>query len=175
MNKKILSLLAVGAITTSMLSGVVANATAGVESGKNVEVTYNNQNVITDPDNPGAPQWQVAIPSGINFTEDKKIADISVELQDMNGDAYTSSGLNVKVGIASENGYKLKKGVSEVSYKVAYDEVITGTASQKTDIGTLNSSKNKIDGLATLGEEVATELGKHVDTLTYTVQKQANM
>ncbi|CEP94822.1 Uncharacterised protein [[Clostridium] sordellii] len=171
MNKKVLSLLAVGAITTSMLSGVVANAATG---SKNVEVTYNNQSVITDPDNPGAPQWQVAIPSGINFAEDKKTADVSVELQNVDGTSYTGSEINVDVTVASANEYKLKKNSSEVKYEVAYGEKIMSQS--EIAVGTLNTSTKKIDGLATLGDkEVATELGTHTDTLTYTVQKQAEM
>lgn len=172
MNKKVLSLLAVGAITTSMLSGVVANATTA-SSGKNVEVTYNNQNSITDPDQPGDPQWQVAIPSGINFTEDKKSVDVSVSIQNMEGEAYVGED-TVKVKVKSANDYKLKKGSSEVGYKVAYaDKIMTNSTSE--EVGDLSSSNQIIKGSATLGDDVATELGNHVDVLTYTVQKQAVM
>lgn len=175
MNKKFLSLLTIGAITTSMFSGVVANA-ATASSGKNVEVTYNNQNVVTDPDNPGAPQWQVSIPSGVNFTEDKKIVDVSVELQDMSGVAITSQdNLSVNVKIKSQNGYALKKGSSSsVGYSVAYgNKTMQKQANTDEAIGDLvgKDGENKINGLATLGADVATELGKHVDTLTYTIQK----
>lgn len=174
MNKKVFSLLAAGAITTSMLSGVVANATTA-SSGKNVEVTYNNQTTITDPDNPGAPQWQVAIPSGINFTEDKKTADVSIELQDMEGEANQDSGLKVDVKVKSKNGYELKKGMSStVGYKLAYGEKTMEKNTDEQVIGTLvGQTSPKKAGLATLGDDVATEIGKHVDTLTYTVQKQA--
>lgn len=174
MNKKVLSLLAVGAITTSMLSGVVANATTAT-GGKNVEVTYNNQNVITDPDNPGAPQWQVAIPSGINFTEDKKTADVSVELQNMEGDPYTSGDLKVNVKVKSANSYELVKDSSRVGYKLAYGDTVMTKNALDQEVGTLTNVQQKKEGLATLGDDVATELGKHVDTLTYTVQKQAEM
>lgn len=175
MNKKVLSLLAVGAITTSMFSGVVANATTAT-GGKNVEVTYNNQNTVTDPDNPGAPQWQVAIPSGINFTEDKKTVDVGIELQNMEGESITSqSDLSVNVKIKSQNGYTLKKGgSSSVGYSVAYgSKTMEKQANTDEVIGNLvgNVGENKIDGVATLGSDVATELGRHVDTLTYTVQK----
>lgn len=172
MNKKFLSLLAVGAITTSMLSGVVANASPGNESGKNVQVTYNNQTTITDPDQPGDPQWQVAIPSGINFTEDKKKVDVSVSIQDIEGNPYTG-GSSVNVKVKSLGDYKLKtSGSSEVGYKLAYnDKVMVNTSAE--EVGTLSNSNQTIKGLATLGDDVATELGNHVDVLTYTVQKQA--
>ena len=168
MNKKIFSLLATGVITTSMISGVVANAATG---SKDVQVTYNNQSVITDPDNPGAPEWQVAIPSGINFSEDKKTADVSVELQNIDGTEFSGSGVNVDVTVSSENDYKLKKNSSEVKYSVAYGEKVM--SSIETEVGTLGDSTKRIDGLATLGDkEVATELGLHTDKLTYTVEKQ---
>lgn len=169
MNKKIFSLLAAGVITTSMLSGVVANAATGT---KDVDVTYNNQKVITDPDNPNGPQWQVAIPSGINFTDDKKEVDASIELQDVDGSEYSGSAIKVNVSVESENGYKLKKGVSsEVGYDLAYDKVMdkqAATAEQITQLTETNKSKK---GLATLSDDVASELGKHTDKLTYTVEK----
>lgn len=172
MNKKIFSLLAVGAITTSIFSGVIANA--ATPGDKDVQVTYNNQNVITDPDNPGAPQWQVAIPSGINFTEDKKTADVSVELQKMDGNPYTDAGLNVAVKIKSKNSYALKKNNSNstLDYTVSYGDKTMVKNDQVQDIGTLNDSENKKSGLAKLSDGVATELGNHTDTLTYTVEKQ---
>ena len=172
MNKKFLSLLAVGAITTSMFSGVVANA-AGVEGSKDVQVTYNNQNAIPDPDNPGAPQWQVAIPSGINFTEDKKTADVGIELQNADGTEYTGEAINVDVSVASKNGYELRKGGSEVSYDLSYGtKTMQKQVGTKEKIATLSESKKTEDGLARLSDDVATELGNHTDTLTYTVQKQ---
>lgn len=171
MNKKVLSLLAVGAITTSMLSGVVANAATG---SKDVEVTYNNQNVITDPDNPGSPEWQVAIPSGINFTEDKKTADVGIELQNPDGTTYDGGTLSVQVSVQSENGYKLKKGMSsEVGYDLSYgDKTMVKQAATDEEIAILSESSTSKAGLAKLSDDVATELGKHTDKLTYTVEKQ---
>lgn len=172
MNKKFLSLLAVGAITTSMFSGVVANAT-GVEGSKDVQVTYNNQNSITDPDNPGAPKWQVSIPSGINFTEDKKAADVGIELQNVDGTIYTGGAINVDVSVESKNGYELKKGGSKVSYDLSYGtKTMQKQVATKEKIATLSESKKTEDGLAKLSNDVAIELGNHTDTLTYTVQKQ---
>lgn len=172
MNKKFLSLLAVGAITTSMLSGVVANAAPGVGGSKDVQVTYNNQNSIPDPDNPGAPQWQVAIPSGINFTEDKKTVDVGIELQNPDGETYNGGELNVKVSVASENSYKLNKGGSSVGYDLSYGSNTMEKNSNSQEITVLSNTDTSEDGLARLSDDVASELGKHTDKLTYTVQKQ---
>ncbi|MGX4601424.1 hypothetical protein [Faecalimicrobium sp. JNUCC 81] len=169
MNKKIFSLLAVGAITTSMLSGVVASA---AEGSKDINVTYNNQTVIVDPDNPGAPEWQVAIPSGINFTEDKKTADVGIELQNPDGTEYSGATINVDVSVASKNGYELKKGASTVGYKVAYGSKTMAKGTAKELITTLSDTVKAQDGQARLSDDVATVLGTHTDTLTYTVEKQ---
>lgn len=171
MNKKILSLLAVGAITTSMFSGVVASAESyGAHSEKAVEVTYNNQNSIIDPDNPSNPNWQVAIPSGVNFTETVKNINVGVELQDAKGDPYTG-GDSVIVAVKSENGYKLKKNSSEIGYTLAYGSATMSGAGKYQEIATLTAKNLKIDGSARLSDDVATELGKHTDTLTYAVAK----
>lgn len=168
MNKKVFSLLAAGAITTSMLSGVVAHA-AGAESPKSIDVTYDNQTVITDPDNPTAPEWQVAIPSGIHFTDDKTEMKADVELQDANGGAYAGAA-QVKVKVESQNNYKLKKGSSEASYTLGYGG--TTMSDVVTEIGTLTNSNQKVAGTAKLGDtSKVNELGQHKDTLTYKVQK----
>lgn len=171
MNKKFLSLLAVGAITTSMLSGVVANAATG---SKDVQVTYNNQNVIPDPDNPGAPQWQVAIPSGINFSESKKTADVGIELQNPDGTVYDQlDNLNVQVSVQSEKGYKLVKNTSEVGYDLSYgDKTMAKAVATDEEIAILSKAEVSKAGLARLSDDVAKELGKHTDKLTYTVEKQ---
>lgn len=169
MNKKILSLVAAGAITITAMSGGVASA-AGVEGSKDVNVTYNNQNVITDPDNPGNPEWQVAIPSGINFTDTNKVVDTTIELQNPDGSVYSGDALNVDVSVASQNDYKLIKGASSVGYTLGYGSKTMTTADQT--IGTLSDTKTSEAGQARLGDDVATELGNHIDKLTYTVQKQ---
>ncbi|BDU80847.1 hypothetical protein [Clostridium perfringens] len=168
MNKKVFSLLAAGAITTSMLSGVVAHA-AGVESPKSIDVTYDNQTVITDPDNPTAPEWQVAIPSGIHFTDDKTEMKADVALQNANGGEYAGTA-QVKVKVESQNDYKLTKGSSEASYTLGYGNKTMSRS--ETEIGTLTSSNKEVAGLAKLGDTSrVNELGQHKDKLTYKVQK----
>ncbi|GAA0705375.1 hypothetical protein GCM10008904_13150 [Paraclostridium ghonii] len=172
MNKKMLSLVAAGAITITAMSGGVASA-AGVEGSKDVNVTYNNQNSITDPDNPGSPEWQVAIPSGINFTDTKKTVDTSIELQNPDGSTYSGDELEVNVSVASENGYKLTKGSSSVGYTLSYgSKTMNKDSGVKEQISTLTETSTKEAGQARLSDDVATELGNHIDKLTYTVQKQ---
>ncbi len=173
MNKKIFSLLAAGAITTSMLSGVVAHAAPGTEKDKAIEVTYDNQTVITDPDNPTDPQWQVAIPSGINFTDDRREVKADVELQDAKGGAYTGDA-QVKVSVTSQNEYKLTRGLSKIDYTLGYGSktMTNGDA----EIGTLTQGSAKSEGKAKLGDtNKATEIGQHTDTLTYRVQNMNNI
>ncbi|WP_415344474.1 hypothetical protein [Clostridium perfringens] len=173
MNKKVFSLLAAGAITTSMLSGVVAHAAPGAEDSKNIEVTYDNQTVVTDPDHPTDPQWQVAIPSGINFTDDRREVKADVELQNQNGGAYTGDA-QVKVSVSSQNEYKLVKGLSKVDYTLGYGSKTMTNGDG--EIATLTQSSTKSEGKAKLGDtNKATEVGQHTDTLTYTVQNMNNI
>lgn len=163
MNKKnlSLSLLAVGLLLPSALAPVAAKEGTGT-----TPVTYDNRNYIPDPENPDSPEWAVAIPTSINFTDDNKEIDASVELvtRGPNGKLPTDS---VKVSVQSANGYKLKNGVEEISYKLTYDATLSGTT--KSDIAILTSSATKKTGTAILGSEVAKTRGAYTDRLTYTI------
>lgn len=168
MNKKIFSLLAAGAITTSMLSGVVAHA--ATPGDKTVDVTYNNQTVIPDPDNPDSADWQVAIPSGINFTDNRREVKTDVELQNGQGGQYSGSA-QVSVSVKSKNEYKLKKSNSEIDYKLTYAGQVMENTNHE-NVGTLTENGAKVEGTAKLGDtNNATEVGQHTDKLTYTVQQ----
>ncbi|WP_430601477.1 hypothetical protein IGJ01_000948 [Enterococcus sp. AZ089] len=170
MKKILLSTLAIGAILSSVaVPSVVSAATPGE---KDVKVIYSNQNTIPDPDNPGDPQWQVAIPSAVSFNEERKKVDVTVELQDMDGNQHTDSSLNVGVKLASTNGYKLTKDDAEIDYQVGYGSKVMTTGD--VEVGTLTGGSDttaKIPGLATL-TGTTNKVGQFTDTLTYTVQKQ---
>ena len=167
MKKRIIA-LAICAASTSMLSGVTAFAATGDRA---VPVTYDASTSIPDPDNPGAPTYQVVIPSAISFTEVDKAVDAAVSIAsgaDSSKD-YTG-GANVKVKVASTNGYevKLADNTDALNYTLSYgSKTMTGTAAQ--ELGTLSTSNKKIEGQAVL-KQAAKKTGVHTDTLTYTVE-----
>ena len=168
MKKKILA-LAICAASTSMLSGVTAFAATGTQT---VPVTYDASTSIPDPDNPGAPTYQVIIPSAVTFTKVGEAVDASIAIKngaDKTQDYAGSDNVNVKV--ASTNGYKVKNGSDELAYTLAYgSKTMTGNTAQ--DVATLNSTNKNVTGQATL-KDAATKTGVYTDTLTYTVETAA--
>ncbi|MBY0757208.1 hypothetical protein K5V21_17390 [Clostridium sardiniense] len=163
MKKKILA-LAICAASTSMLSGVTAFAATGSQT---VPVTYDASTSIPDPDNPGAPTYQVVIPSAISFTEVNKPVDASVSLTEGadKNTAYTGES-KVNVTVASANGYKvqLADDTDKLDYTLAY-----GANTNNATVGQLTKTNTTIKGQALL-KQAATKTGVHTDTLTYTVE-----
>ena len=169
MKKRIIA-LAICAASTSMLSGVTAFATTG---SKTVPVTYNASTSIPDPNNPGAPTYQVVIPSAISFTEVNKPVDASVSITDGTDKATPYKGNDtVKVQVKSTNGYKVKlaDGSDELNYSLAYGANTMAGVNTNQEVGQLTKTKTSIKGQATL-KDAATKTGVHTDTLTYTVEK----
>lgn len=165
MKKKILA-LAICAASTSMLSGVTAFAATGTH---NVPVTYDASTSIPDPDHPGAPTYQVVIPSAVTFTKVGEAVDASIAIKDGADKTQDYTGNdNVNVKVTSTNGYKVKNGSDELSYTLSYgSKTMTGTNAQ--DVATLSSTKKDEKGQATL-KDAATKTGVYTDTLTYTVE-----
>ena len=168
--KVVATALAMGMVLSS--TGVVhAAATTHTKTGT-TPVTYDNRNFIPDPGNPDMPDWAVTIPSAINFTDDNKTIDASVELVSKNGGAIPTN--DVTVTVESANNYKLKEAKSndEVSYKLIYDGV-TMTDVVK-DVATLKGPDDTTKaGNAVLGSDKASARGSYEDTLTYTVSHTA--
>lgn len=164
--KKILfAALMVGTLLPASIGSVFATEKEGT-----TPVTYDNRNYIPDPDNPVNPGWAVTIPSSINFTDDNKIIDTSVELVSINGGTIPTE--NVTVTVTSENDYQLKKNPGDdagLSYKLTYGDKIMSD-SQKS-VAVLNDSVTMQSGTAVLGNDKAPTRGQYTDTLTYTVTK----
>ena len=159
--KKIyMSALAMGLMIPALSMNVLATDGTG-----QTPVTYDNRNYIPDPDNPTDPQWAVTIPSTINFTDDNKKIDASVELVSKNGGTLPTG--NVTVTVESRNNYKLKNGSDEVSYQLVYEgKAMTNTSKE---VAVLNSANPAKSGFAILGNDKAPSRGSYEDTLTYTI------
>ena len=156
-----MSALAMGLMIPALSMNVVASEGTG-----ETPVSYDNRNYIPDPDNPIDPQWAVTIPSTINFTDDNKKIDATVELVSKNGGSLPTS--DVMVSVKSKNEYELiNKDGEKVSYQLAYgDKVMT---SSNTEVAILNSGNTMEKGYAILGNDKAPSRGSYDDTLTYTI------
>lgn len=161
--KLLLAALAVGILVPASAGSVFAATSTG-----ETPVSYDNRNYIPDPDNPNAPAWAVTIPSAVNFTDDNKIIDTTVELISVNGGDLPTT--DVTVTVASRNDYKLKKSLGasgDLSYKLIYDGKIMSKTI--TEVAKLKASEAIKAGTANLGTDKAPERGQYTDTLTYTV------
>lgn len=161
MKRRILSGILVAAMATAML-GTTVFAETGTAT---TDVSYNNTNQITDPDNPEDPQWAVEVPSSIVFTDDVKEVDATVKLVATDGGSIEGVS-NVSVTVASDNEYELELagGADPVDYTLTY----SGQDANSGTVGTLSTETNTISGKAVM-TGTATQSGNHTDTLTYTV------
>lgn len=152
-----------------MAAGLIIPTTVGsvlaADETKDTPVTYDNRNYIPDPENPDTPNWAVTIPSQINFTDDDKEIDASVELVSKNGGALPTGNVTVTVG--SANDYKLKNGDDAVSYKLFYSDAVMTSGNK--EVATLNNTATSQTGKAVLGNDKASTRGSYTDTLTYTI------
>ena len=156
------------------MSGV--SAFAATTGDKEVPVTYDNRNIIPDPENPGeTAQWGVSVPTAIVFTVTAKTKMADVELMGINGGKLSdlSDTFEVEVKTKSKNGMKLyldAAGKDDVAYTLAYGGTsLTGTTESKIATLMKTPDKAKQAGTATL-TGTATKLGSHIDTLTYTIE-----
>ena len=161
MKRRILSGILVAAMATAML-GTTVFAETGTAT---TDVSYNNTNQITDPDNPEDPQWAVEVPSSIVFTDDVKEVDATVKLVATDGGSISGVS-NVEVTVASANTYKLELsgGADPVDYTLTY----SGQTANNGTVGSLSESTATISGKAVM-TGTAKQAGDHTDTLTYTV------
>ena len=155
-----MSALAMGLMIPALSMNVIATEGTG-----ETPVTYDNRNYIPDPDHPTDPQWAVTIPSTINFTDDNKKIDATVELVSKNGGSLPTS--DVTVSVESKNNYKLKNGNDAVSYQLVYGDKTMINASP--EIVKLNETNTMKEGFAILGNDKAPSRGSYEDILTYTI------
>lgn len=137
---------------------------AGSEDQREIPVKYVNNNPEAG--------WQVGIMPRVEFTNDKKTSNLSVELQYKNYAPHMDPNLKVKVSLKSKNAYDLKKGNKNVDYQVKYDSVMAKN-DLKQEVGILSGGLDtyRKEGIAQL-VGTATEIGHYTDTLTYYVQRQ---
>lgn len=161
------------------MGGVSSVHAATGEDSRDVPVTYDNRNVIPDPDQPaGSEDWAVAVPSSIVFTDDNKTrTNVGVELIGYNGSSLDDvelahPGLSVNVKTQSTNGMTLNLGTDKVAYTLTYGpeaSKIEVTGKTDTEIADLTVAAPKKDGKAVM-TGTATQMGVHTDTLNYTIQ-----
>lgn len=174
MKKQLVMGLAAAMAFGVAMGGVSSVHAATGDDNRDVTVSYDNRNVIPDPDKPaGTEDWAVAVPSSIVFTDAQKTrTDVGVELIGYNGATLADvdaahPGLSVNVKTKSLNGMTLNMGNDKVAYTLDYDgTAVTGTTD--TGIADLTVATNKKDGTATM-TGTATQMGTHTDTLTYTI------
>lgn len=170
--KKILAAAAV----TAMALGTVASpmTTYAATSDQTVNVTYDNTNVVTDPDNPNTPTWGVSVQTAVTFLDTAKERNADVELVGVNGHAVSElpTNLSVEVNVKSKNALKLELDATTNKDPVAYTLVygtanVSGTTAVK--VATLTKTAPKQEGKATL-TGAAKVKGTHKDVLTYTIE-----
>lgn len=181
---------------TSTFAAEIAPATGDIPT----DVTYDNRDVATEGD-PDQAEWGVAVPSKIQFTDDNKTADVSVELVGFNGytlkDLYDAdSTFEAAVSVISKNNMKLVMDGTdkdETAYKLNYEggdltkdiKKNNGAGSdEKTEIAKLSVIKAGTAGSETYtGEKqegtakltgTSKKLGTHTDTLIFSVAKSVN-
>ena len=170
MKRRILSGILVAAMATTMFATTAFAAT----SSKEVEVSYNNTDQITDPSEDNDPKWAVEIPSAIVFNDTTKEVDTTVTLVGINGGDLTDVE-NVTVTVESDNEYVLGLDGNKATDPVAYSLLYNGTKMSSTSktVGVLSESTTEAPGIARL-LGTATQTGNHTDTLRYIVDDGKN-
>lgn len=149
-------------------------------------VSYNNANVIPDPDGDPA-TWGVEVPKAITFTDKVKSIRADVKLVDLSSNKTPeypkneASGVTVKV--QSENGYFMELSDPDekdpLKYTLGYDKNYDKKIDTKDEnmeiqkatdeiIGKLYVGNEKIMGLA-VKQSDALQTGNHTDRLIYTI------
>lgn len=170
-----LSALAVGLI----LPAVAGTVNAADSTPTNVPVTYDNRNIIPDPDRPQYAEWGVSIPTAIKFTDSTTVVDTSLELVHLNG-STTFVDKNIDVSVQSTNSFDLKLNGTDDTYKVPYTLMYENQPVTKDNnahsVATLNGGGSTVvtfkEGKAVLGEVKVSKRGEYSDTLTYVVSTQ---
>lgn len=168
--KKLLTGITAAALTFGAIAPSMS-VFAAEKGEKNVPVTYDNRNIIPDPDNPNDAAWGVVVPTAIAFTDTKTEVAANVELVGMNGHVISELGdkFSVNVKVKSANGMKLVYDTDSLGYTLAYGDVdVIGTTD--VPVADLTVAAPEKVGKATFNGDKAKKLGNHTDTLTYTIQ-----
>ncbi|PQD35745.1 hypothetical protein [Enterococcus durans] len=175
-SKKMMGTMAVLGMMLAGGAETIVNAqTRTAPSEEAIQVTYDNRNVLPDSN----AQYGMVIPTALSFTDDSQTADASLEIVGIGGYDIDNDWqeLEINVKVSSKNGFKLKKDVQEVNYKltVGTDEFTSGTE-EKTitkKFGKGNNTVKKETGTAELVGK-AKEKGQYTDTLTYKFEETKN-
>lgn len=175
------------AMALAIAAGVFAvpvMATDGKNDGEgtnpeNTIVSYNNANVIPDPD--GAPaKWGVEVPKAITFTDQVNSIKADVKLVDLSANGnpgYPTAAAPVTVKVQSKNGYVMELSDPDekdpLQYTLGYTQgggMVNAPIAKETDfvIGALHDGNKKIPGLA-VKLSTAQQTGNHTDRLVYTI------
>lgn len=171
-SRKLLA-VAVTAMSLGAVTGPITTYAATTD--QDVNVTYDNTNVVTDPDNPNTPTWGVSIQTAVTFLDTAKERDANVELVGVNGHVVADlpSNLSVEIKVKSQKGMNLELDTTStdkdpVAYTLTYGSTsVTGTTAIK--VATLTKTAPKETGKATL-TGAAKVKGTHKDVLTYTIE-----
>lgn len=166
--------LFVGVATAAMVFTMLGTNSiyAEGEDTKNVDVAYDNSDVIVDPD-PDAPtdgKWGVKVPTAIEFTDRKKEVSAPVELVGLLGYDILTLGMDVNVTVTSANSMKMVYDGDNVDYTLKYGETTMSGTSNTATINLTSASKETTisEGKAVMTGN-ATKKGLHKDVLTYVV------
>lgn len=171
-NKRILATAT--AMAAALALGALVNPieTLAATKDETVNVTYDNTNVVVDPDHPNTAQWGVSVQTAITFLDSAKTRSADVALVGVNGHdlADLADSLIVEVKVASAKGMKLELDGTEkdpVNYTLQYGQTnVTGTT--QTSIAELTKTSHTKAGTATL-TGAAKVKGTHKDILTYNI------
>ncbi|MGX8833676.1 hypothetical protein ACWG0P_05625 [Amedibacillus sp. YH-ame6] len=192
---KKLKVFLTGAMAFAMMMPMGMTAVNAAESdpdsgdyNSQTDVSFDDRNIIPDPDHPESPEWGIQIPSTVKLTKNNVGADngvdVSVKMVTMAEDGELTDS-SVKVWVKSGNVYKLKDTTTtQLRYGLTYtqsgaigaDVSITDKTSnangylQVADITGAKSDNTKatVEGKAYL-LQTPTKSGNLTDTLTYVV------
>lgn len=178
------ALLAMPMFATSIMATEGKNDGEDTHPDKTI-VSYNNANVIPDPDGHPA-TWGVEVPKAITFTDKVKSIRADVKLVDLSSDGnpgYPNEADAIAVKVQSENGYFMELSDPDekdpLKYTLGYDKNYDKTIDAKTEnmkiqkatdeeFGKLWDANKTIKGLA-VKQSDALQTGNHTDRLIYTI------
>lgn len=200
---KKLKMVLTGAMAFAMMmpmamTGVNAEAESDPTSNdynSKTDVSFDDRNIIPDPDNPESPDWGVQIPSTVKLTKDNVGAtngiEVNLKMVTMAVDG-TLTDDKVHVYVASKNIYKLKDATDttkQLRYGIGYtksgtmgaDVTITDkttNASEYLKVAEFSGAKTDSTKAEAKGKayllQTPTKSGNLTDTLTYIVSTKTS-
>ncbi|NBA56633.1 hypothetical protein [Enterococcus hirae] len=178
LNKKVTSLCLLALMGGNFIVGSGAAFADAKEETKDAKVTYDNRNLINDPDHTNDPFYVIATPGNVTFTDDNKTFDGSVQMLKPDASGFYEGDGVADVSVQSANQYDLKlDGADPVAYDFLYASTKGATAAtdkkmEKTagfqKLATMNKTDNEFHVRYKMTGK-ATKQGAHTDTLTFKV------